>query len=332
MAGNARLPEAPMQPSKPNELLLRGLSPRQIAHMIRGLDSRLVSIDYQSAEEPVLLYRFEVAGKTQGFSLVVRPESLFSIVDLYPEAAARERELARRFGLSFQLPEAEICEMPAEHAQRTIYDLSLTLTSELPIFPGEPGVSLTPVHRIAQGQPANVSRLAFGTHTGTHLDAPQHFFEGAPTVADLPIDILIGPALVVELDAADTIGAADLARANLPEEAHRLLFKTRNSALLHQPTFTRDFVSIDPSAADWLVRRHVRLVGLDYLSVERFGRQPAQTHLALLGAGVVIVEGLNLLHVPAGEYTLICLPLKVPADGCPVRAVLLGDPALKEGR
>jgi arylformamidase len=205
-----------------------------------------------------------------------------------------------------------------------MYDVTMTLTGDLPTFPGEPGVTLEPVHRIANGDPANVSKLSMGTHTGTHLDAPLHFFDGAPTVADLPLDALIGPALVVDIQLADTIRAHDLERIDLPSGIQRVLFKTRNSALLRQSQFSRDFVSIDPSAAHWLVERGVRLVGVDYLSAEQFGRTPAETHLTLLGAGVVIVEGLDLLDVPVGQYDLICLPLKLPADGCPVRALLIG--------
>ena len=216
--------------------------------------------------------------------------------------------------------------MSIELASGQIYDVTLTLTGDLPIFPGEPGVTLEPVHRIASGGPANVSKLCMGTHTGTHLDAPLHFFDGANSVADLPLDVLIGAATVVGIQADDMIHASALAQIDLPAGTQRVLFKTRNSALLHQSTFRRDFVSIGPSAAHWLVERGVRLVGLDYLSAEPFGHTPAETHLTLLGAGVVIVEGLDLLDVPAGQYELICLPLKLPSDGCPVRALLIGQP------
>jgi arylformamidase len=216
--------------------------------------------------------------------------------------------------------------MSLEITHRHVYDVTLTLTGDLPTFPGEPGVTLEPVHRIGSGGPANVSKVCMGTHTGTHLDAPLHFFDGAKSVAELSLDALIGPAIVVGIQVADTIRANDLARIDLPAGTQRVLFKTLNSALLRQSQFTRDFVSIDPSAAHWLVERGVRLVGVDYLSAEQFGRTPAETHLTLLGAGVVIVEGLDLLDVPAGQYDLICLPLKLPADGCPVRALLIGPP------
>jgi arylformamidase len=225
------------------------------------------------------------------------------------------------------LQQRKCVDMSLETSYGRMYDVTLTLNGDLPIFPGEPGVALEPVHRIANGDPANVSKVSMGTHTGTHLDAPLHFFDGASTVADLPLDTLIGPALVVGFQLANTIRASHLARIDLPAGTQRVLFKTRNSALLRQSQFSRDFVSIDPSAAHWLLEHGVRLVGVDYLSAEQFGRTPAETHLTLLGAGVVIVEGLDLLDVPAGQYDLICLPLKLPADGCPVRALLIEQPA-----
>jgi arylformamidase len=217
-------------------------------------------------------------------------------------------------------------DMSLELTARQVYDITLTLAGDLPTFPGEPGVTIEPVHRIASGGPANVSMVCMGTHTGTHLDAPLHFFDGGQTVADLPLDALLGPAVIVSIQVADAIRANDLARIDLPAGTQRVLFKTLNSALVRQSQFMRDFVYIDPSAAHWLVERGIRLVGVDYLSAEQFGRKPAETHLTLLGAGVVIVEGLDLLDVPAGQYDLICLPLKLPADGCPVRALLIEQP------
>src|SRR3954452_9711138 len=134
--------------------------------------------------------------------------------------------------------------MSVEISYGRVYDVTLTLTHDLPIFPGEPSVPINQVHRIASGGPANVSKVGMGTHTGTHLDAPLHFFDGAQTAADLPLDVLIGPAIVADMQVADTIGAHDLARLDLPAGTQRVLFKTRNSALLRQSQFTRDFVSI----------------------------------------------------------------------------------------
>lgn len=305
---------------------LHGFSPWQVASLIRALDSRLVRIDYDDhAGEPILQYHFEVAGKTQTFPITVKPETLISIGDLYAEAVAYEQDLSNRLGLVFRPPAGEMS-TAREAFKLIMYDITLKLTSELPTFPGEPGMSLEPVHRIARGGPANVSKLCFGTHTGTHVDAPEHFFDNAATVADLPLDVLIGPVIVSKFDVPRAITASDLDRANLPPDMRRVLFKTSNSALLHQRDFNRDFVYIDPSAAHWLVDRGVRLVGLDYLSVEGFGHQPAETHQLLLKASVVIIEGLDLLHARPGAYTLICLPLRVQTDGCPVRALLLNHP------
>lgn len=204
-----------------------------------------------------------------------------------------------------------------------IHDVSLTLRPEMPTYPGEPGPSISPIQRIADGDSANVSQLCLGTHAGTHIDAPCHFYEGAATVADLPLDVLVGPAVVVSPGAEESITADLLSRLAIPEGTTRVLFKTRNSALLHQPEFSQSFVAVDPSGAQWLVDRGVRLVGVDYLSVEKFESERHETHLILLKAGVVIVEGLDLGEVAPGRYDLVCLPLRVPADGCPVRALLI---------
>jgi arylformamidase len=203
-----------------------------------------------------------------------------------------------------------------------IHDVTLSLRPGMVTYPGEPGFSVSPVERIADGHSANLSHLCMGSHTGTHIDAPVHFLEGGATVDDLPLDALVGPAVVVSPD-AELITADLLSALAIPKDATRILFKTRNSALLHQPTFSTDFVSVDPSGAQWLVDRGVKLVGVDYLSVEKFRSEKHETHLILLGAGIPIIEGLDLGEVQPGSYDLICLPLRVPADGCPVRALLI---------
>lgn len=194
-------------------------------------------------------------------------------------------------------------------------------------WPSDPGVSIAPASRISAGKAANVSELHCGTHTGTHIDPPLHFIEGAPSVDRIPLDALVGPAVVADLTAVEhDIGAAELESLNLEPGVERLLFHTRNSEQWREesPEFTEDYVAVTADGAQWLVDHGIRLVGIDYLSVEHRGSPGHPTHLTLLGAGVVIVEGLNLEGVPAGDYTLICLPLKlVDGDGGPARALLL---------
>ncbi|MBI2370228.1 MAG: cyclase family protein, partial [Deltaproteobacteria bacterium] len=144
------------------------------------------------------------------------------------------------------------------------------------------------------------------------------------TVDQVPLYTLIGPAHVVEMPDGRAVTAGFLESRDLPPRVERVLFKTRNGALWEVPRFQRRFVYVDESAAHWLLARGARLVGIDYLSAEQYGARRAATHLALLGAGAVILEGIDLRHVPPGEYTLVCLPLRLEGgDGAPARAVLL---------
>jgi arylformamidase len=209
-----------------------------------------------------------------------------------------------------------------------IYDISVPIApGVMPVYEGDPGIEVTSWTAIARGDAANVSALNLGAHTGTHVDAPAHFIEGAPGVISLPLDALVGAARVVEIPAdARAVGERHVAEAAL-DGAERVLFKTRNSAFWDDPRgrFREDFAYIEPGAARALVSRGVRLVGIDYLSVERFGSKDFETHLTLLSAGVVILEGLDLRAVAPGTYELVCLPLKIAAgsgDGAPSRAVL----------
>ena len=207
-----------------------------------------------------------------------------------------------------------------------IYDLSLGISPDLPVWPGDPPVRLERVSSIADGAKANVSTLYCGVHVGTHVDAPLHFVDGARSVETLPLKVLTGRAYVVDLRKAEVLDAATLEASDIPPRTRRILFKTRNSALWarKEPEFRKDFVAVDASGAEWLVRKGVQLVGVDYLSVAPFG-DSKPTHRILLEAGVVVVEGLNLSEVSQGRYTLYCLPLKlVGSDGAPARAILVG--------
>jgi len=205
-----------------------------------------------------------------------------------------------------------------------VYDISLTLRARMPVFPGEPTPLLEPTTQMERGDSYNVSRLTLSTHTGTHIDAPLHFLAGGTPVDQLPVDVLVGPALVVEMPVEQEITAADLEAAAIPPGTERILFKTRNSRLLDDEDFRRDFVYLTLDAARWLVERGVCLLAIDYLSVEQMDAEPNVVHQTLLRAGVVIVEGADLRQVAPGPYLLACLPLKIEgADGSPVRAVLV---------
>ncbi|HEX8846923.1 MAG TPA: cyclase family protein [Pyrinomonadaceae bacterium] len=209
-----------------------------------------------------------------------------------------------------------------------IYDISVPIGGATPTYPGDPGIEIRQWAALARGDQANVSLLHFGAHTATHVDAPAHFIEGAAKVDELALDALIGPASVVLIpDEVREIGADHLPSAQMSGVA-RVLFKTRNSSFWSDATagFREDFTYISPEAARALVSLGVRLVGIDYLSVEKYQAERHLTHEILLSAGIVIVEGLDLREVSAGNYELICLPLKIAGgdgDGAPARAVLL---------
>ncbi len=205
-----------------------------------------------------------------------------------------------------------------------IHDVTLSLTEPMPVYPNERGLTLTALHRVEWGDTASGSYVEFGTHTGTHVDAPYHFYAAGTTVDQLPLEVLIGPATVIECQ-GDAVTVADLEGAALPAGTSRLLFKTRNSPLLHQAEFDPTFVYIDPAAAHWLVDHDVRLVGLDYISIEQYGSATPAAHLALLGANVIVIEGLDLTAITPGAYQLICLPLRLAAEGCPARVVLIEE-------
>jgi arylformamidase len=195
-----------------------------------------------------------------------------------------------------------------------LIDITVPIRAGMVTYPGDPEVAVERVASLAAGDVANISRVAMGVHTGTHVDAPVHFLDHGVGVDELALETLIGACEVVSLPDLDAVRIATAVR-----DAERVLFRTPNSELWEQDSFADDYLSLDGDGARVLVERGVRLVGVDYLSVG-----DADAHLTLLGAGVVVVEGLDLRGVEPGAYELVCLPLRiVGSDGAPARAMLV---------
>jgi arylformamidase len=210
-------------------------------------------------------------------------------------------------------------------AQR-VYDVTVPLSPSVPAWPGEPRFEAQRFQRIEDGHPANVTRIAASVHSGTHVDAPRHFLADGATVDQLPLEILMGKARVLDLKVLDRIRRKDLEEADLRDDI-RVLIKTRMSGQMRNPEFQPGFVALAEDAATYLVQVGIKLVGIDYLSIEPFDATGHPAHHALLGAGVVVVEGLDLSEVPAGEYEMACLPLRIEgAEGAPARVVLRTRP------
>lgn len=202
-----------------------------------------------------------------------------------------------------------------------IYDITMPLSADMPTYPGDPTVKIEPVTRIARGDAANVSCISMSTHSGTHIDVSRHYDDHGLSVDHLPLTLLVGRALLVEVHGVREIGREQLKRLPLKGE-ERLLLKTDNSALWVRQGFWEDYAHLTEEGAAYLVEVGVKLVGIDYLSVERHDGN-GDVHRLLLDNGAVILEGLNLDGVSPGNYELICLPLKIKdGDGAPVRAVL----------
>jgi len=206
-----------------------------------------------------------------------------------------------------------------------IYDISTPVQGGGVVYPGNPEITIEAQQAISRGAGANVSSVALGSHSGTHVDAARHFFDDGQTIDRIPLDRLIGRAILITFgDDLMSIGAGDLERHEIGSHT-RVLLKTRNSSLLKRPEFVKDYTYLAPDGAEFLVRRGVELVGIDYYSIEQFKSGHHRTHLTLLEKSVVIVEGLDLSVPPPGEYELICLPLRLAGlDGAPARAVLVG--------
>jgi arylformamidase len=207
-----------------------------------------------------------------------------------------------------------------------IFDISLTISPDLPVWPGDPPIELEQIESIDSGADANVSHLSAGVHIGTHVDAPHHFLNDGRTIEGLSLDVLTGSCYVTQLpDGVEAITAEALEGISLPAKVKRVLFGTGNSRLwAHgEQEFQEAFVAVTEGGANWLVDHGIELVGVDYLSVAPYG-DSIPTHRVLLAAGIVVVEGLDLSAVPRGFYDLYCLPLKLlGAEGAPARAILI---------
>lgn len=206
-----------------------------------------------------------------------------------------------------------------------IYDISVPLRNGMHVWPSDPEVRLDlGIHESGDGSHRiRVTSIRCGSHTGTHLDAPSHMIEGAKTLSQIPLDVLVGPVRVVEIPSVPSIGRSDLDDVDWTG-VDRVLFRTDNSSHWSDARFHEGFVYLEPEAARLLVRRGVRLVGIDYLSIDAYGSRDHATHFILLSESVVVLEGLDLSGVPAGDYQLVALPMKLDGtDGAPVRAILI---------
>jgi len=208
-----------------------------------------------------------------------------------------------------------------------IYDVTVTLREDMPFYPGDARFSRHFLSTMRAGQACNVSELALSSHTGTHVDAPWHMRDDGPRLDEVPLSVFVGPAAVVEIADPHAVRRRELEPLNWCG-VQRVLFKTANSGKLENVDhFVSDFVYIAPDAAQFLAEQDLLVVGLDYLSIDPPGGNGHPAHQALMAAGVVLLEGLDLSDVPQGSYELICCPLKVAgADGAPARVLLRSRP------
>ncbi len=205
-----------------------------------------------------------------------------------------------------------------------MWDVTVTIDPTLPTYQGDPSFKRRVVQAIADGKPADVSLLTLSAHTGTHVDAPSHLIPGGKTVDALDLAVMVGLARVVEFDAQGAITAEFFEGIDNLGADERILLKTRNSSLWGNQGFAEDYVGLSVDAADWLIDKSVKLVGIDYLSIDAPGNAGLPVHHALLENDVVVVESLNLEQVPEGYYQLVCLPMKIGgSEGAPARVILL---------
>ncbi len=202
-------------------------------------------------------------------------------------------------------------------------DVSVSLRDGMPHWPGDPECRIARVNKMEDGAVCNLTHLSMSAHTGTHMDAPRHFVADGITMEQMPLEPVVGRCKVIEFDVEDQITADDLKAVKLAY-GQRVLFKTRNSTRSWAMSeFDKDFISIRADAAQYLVDQKVMAVGVDYLSIGGFEKDGVETHQIMLGAGIWVIEGLNLADTKPGYYDMICLPLKIEgADGAPCRVVL----------
>jgi arylformamidase len=208
---------------------------------------------------------------------------------------------------------------------RTYFDITQTITPEIIVYPGDPAVKIEQTMSIAHGNIVNLSSIAMGTHTGTHVDAPSHFYDQGLTIPELPLEFLLGPAKVFEFQEQSVISKSDLQSCHI-QRADRVLLKTKNSALLAKPEFDPTYTYVAPEAAEYLADIGIRTLGFDYLTIDPYGSLEFKAHYTLLGHDIIIIEGLNLSGITPGEYQMVALPLKLQnGNGSPARVVLIKE-------
>lgn len=203
-----------------------------------------------------------------------------------------------------------------------LYDATLPIRKGMVTFPGDPQFTFEPLYQCSKGDRFNLAVMTVGTHLGTHVDPPAHYLDGTASVDRLPLEALVGPGVVLDMRGRTAVDSAALMSSPMGDHV-RVLLKTDNSARLLDPHFHEDYVHLTEDGAVYLVERGVRMVGTDYLSIERYNSPGAPVHLTLLRAGVVVVEGVFLLEVPPGPCDVYCLPLRIEgADGAPARVIV----------
>jgi arylformamidase len=208
-----------------------------------------------------------------------------------------------------------------------IYDVSVPIVNGMPVWPSDPPLKLTAQSHLSRDKShtVQVTSIEMGSHTGTHMDAPYHFVEGGRKLDEIPLEELVGPAMVIHIAGVPSITLKHLTSL-VWNDVRRVLFKTDNSEHWNDGTFYEKFVYLEPDAAEFLVQQGVRLVGIDYLSIDPYKSEKHPTHFVLLPRNVVIIEGLNLSHVPPGVYQMVALPLRLlSGDGAPARVILIAS-------